>query len=117
MDIAPEGLFASLANDTRLRSLVLLLGHEELCVCELTHALGLSQPQVSRHLGLLRESGLVTDRRKGQWVYYRIHRDLPGWVNRVLEDLYGGVGGQPPFRDDAAVLAAMPARPGAPRCA
>ncbi|HOP16540.1 MAG TPA: metalloregulator ArsR/SmtB family transcription factor, partial [Gammaproteobacteria bacterium] len=82
MDIAPDNLFSSLANDTRLRSLMLLLRHDELCVCELTHALGVAQPQISRHLALLRESGLVSDRREGLWVHYRVHPELPDWVHR-----------------------------------
>lgn len=117
MDIAPDNLFSSLANDTRLRSLVLLLRHDELCVCELTQALGVSQPHVSRHLALLRESGLVSDRREGLWVYYRVHPDLPAWVRRMLQDLMDGVADRSPFADDARELARMPKRPGAPRCA
>lgn len=117
MDVLPESLFASLANDTRLRSLMLMLRHEELCVCELTHALGASQPHVSRHLALLRESGLVSDRREGLWVHYRVHPDLPAWVRRVLQEVFDGVAGRPPFRDDAKALAKMANRPGAPRCA
>ncbi|MCB1875048.1 MAG: metalloregulator ArsR/SmtB family transcription factor [Chromatiales bacterium] len=117
MEILPERLFSSLANDIRLRSLMLLLGHEELCVCELTHALSVVQPQVSRHLALLRENGLVADRREGLWVYYRIHPDLPQWARRVLQDVFDGVAGQQPFRNDVKVLGEMPRRPGSPRCA
>ncbi len=117
MDIAPDNLFSSLANDTRLRSLMLLLRHDELCVCELTHALGVAQPHISRHLALLRESGLVSDRREGLWVHYRIHPDLPEWVRRVLQDVFEGNAERAPYRDDAKVLAKMPNRPGAPRCA
>ncbi len=117
MDITADSLFASLANDTRLRSLMLLMGHDELCVCELTHALGVAQPHISRHLALLRESGLVTDRRKGLWVHYRINPDLPDWVVSVLRDSFDGVSDQYPFRDDAAALTKMANRPGAPRCA
>lgn len=117
MDIAPDTLFSSLGNDTRLRSLVLLLRHDELCVCELTHALGLAQPHVSRHLALLRESGLVADRREGLWVHYRIHPDLPEWVRRVLQDTFAGVVERSPFVEDAQALAQMPNRQGVPRCA
>jgi ArsR family transcriptional regulator len=117
MDVAPDSLFSSLANDTRLRSLMLLLRHDELCVCELTHALGVAQPHISRHLALLRESGLVSDRREGLWVHYRIHPELSEWVRRVLQDVFEGNAERAPFRDDAEVLAKMPNRPGAPRCA
>ena len=117
MQMAPQDLFSALANETRQRCLLLLLAHDELCVCELTHALDLSQPHVSRHLAALREAGLVSDRREGQWVHYRVSPELPVWTRRVLEALKGGVASEPPFSDDAAALAAMPTRPGAPRCA
>lgn len=117
MNFVPDNLFSGLANDTRLRSLMLLMRHGELCVCELTHALGISQPHVSRHLALLRESGLVSDRRAGQWVYYQINSELPEWAGRVLRAVFDGVASQPPYCQDAAALAGMPNRPDAPRCA
>jgi ArsR family transcriptional regulator, arsenate/arsenite/antimonite-responsive transcriptional repressor len=117
METSPTTLFAALANESRLRCLVLLSSHLELCVCELTYSLKLSQPHVSRHLAQLRESGLVTDRREGIWVYYRIAADLPPWVLQVLERTACGLIGQAPFDRDAATLAAMPNRPGAARCA
>ena len=115
--MTPPDFFAALANDTRLRPLILLSRQPELCVCELTHALGLSQPHISRHLAQLREAGLVADRREGVWVYYRINRELPVWALQVLEQTDRGVASGAPFRDDAAALAEMPNRPGAARCA
>jgi len=117
MDFSTDSLFSSLANDTRLRSLMLLQRHGELCVCELTHALAISQPHVSRHLALLRESGLVRDRRAGVWVYYRINPELPAWVKAVLCEVFEGLAAHSPYCDDAALLAGMPNRPDAPRCA
>jgi ArsR family transcriptional regulator len=117
MNVNPTDFFTALANDTRLRCLVLLISHEELCVCELTHATGAAQPHVSRHLAQLRELGLVSDRREGLWVYYRIHRALPAWAQRVLEETAAGVREQSPFADDAQALARMPGRPSAQRCA
>jgi ArsR family transcriptional regulator len=117
MNITPNNLFSSLANDTRLRSLMLLLRQDELCVCELTHALRVAQPHISRHLALLRESGLVSDRREGLWVHYRIHPELPVWVLEVLKATMAGNHGQEPFVSDVAALKSMPNRPGAPRCA
>jgi len=117
MNHTPDSLFSSLANNTRLRCLMLLIRYEELCVCELTHALGISQPHVSRHLALLREGGLVTDRRAGLWIYYRIDPQLPTWVTKVLREVFVGAGDQPPYRDDAWALDEMPNRRNAPRCA
>jgi ArsR family transcriptional regulator len=117
VNILPGDLFAALANDTRLRCLTLLMGHEELCVCELTHAIGAAQPHISRHLAQLRELGLVADRRAGLWVHYRIHPALPDWVVGVLRETAAGVSSRPPFCDDEHTLSLMPNRPGAARCA
>lgn len=109
--------FSALANDTRLRCLSLLSRHAELCVCELTHALGLSQPHISRHLAQLRELGIVADRREGLWVYYSINPRLPTWARAVLEETAAGTAAGAPFADDETSLAAMANRPGAARCA
>ncbi len=117
MHIATDNLFRALADATRLRALMLLLGHDELCVCELTYALGVSQPKVSRHLAQLREAGLVSDRRQGLWVYYRLHPELPAWATQVLQATAAGVAGEQPFAADGAALAEMPNRPGAACCA
>ena len=117
MEPTPTALFAALANESRLRCLMLLSAEGELCVCELTQALGLSQPHVSRHLAQLREAGLVSDRREGIWVHYRVRPDLPAWVLGVLEQTAFGLVDQAPYRQDADALALMPTRPGAIRCA
>ena len=117
VNISPETLFLALSNPTRLRCLLLLLKQGELCVCELTHVIGAAQPNMSRHLAQLREAGLVTDRREGQWIYYQIDPDISDWVLRILEDAAAGISDIDPYKSDQAVLAAMPNRPGAPRCA
>lgn len=109
--------FSALSNDVRLRCLMLLVEEEELCVCEFTHALGLAQPAVSRHLALLREAGIVLDRREGLWIHYRLHPDMPQWALEVLQVTAQGIVGLSPFQDDLKVLEDMPNRPGAPRCA
>ncbi|MDO3385496.1 metalloregulator ArsR/SmtB family transcription factor [Gilvimarinus sp. SDUM040013] len=77
--------FKCLADDTRLQCLLLMQQAGELCVCELTQALQLSQPKVSRHLAVLRQCGLLADRRKGKWVYYNLHPNLAGWMLNVLD--------------------------------
>ncbi len=113
----PESLFQCLADATRLRCLVLMAGEGELCVCELTHALGLVQPKVSRHLARLREAGLVHDRREGHWVYYRLHPSLPRWVEAVITAAYEGAEGREPYLGDRLRLESMPNRPGSRCCA
>jgi len=83
--LTPLKLFKSLSDDTRLTLVLLLREKGELCVCELIHALDDSQPKVSRHLAQLRACGLLEDRRQGQWIYYRLHPQLPAWAREVLE--------------------------------
>ncbi len=66
-----EQVFFGLADKTRLMILE-LLAKEELCECEITTALGVSQPNTSHHLGILERAGLITSRREGKWVFYRV---------------------------------------------
>lgn len=65
------GLFAALADTTRLRLLNLMAGRE-ICVCHFVEILGQSQPKISRHLAYLRRAGIVSARRDGKWMHYRI---------------------------------------------
>lgn len=115
MNIQPEQFFKTLADPTRLRALVLLAQEDELCVCELTHALDEIQPKISRHLALLREAEVVLDRRQGQWIYYRLNPELPDWAAAVLRETARGIGAQKLFSRDRKKLACMPNRPG-PSC-
>jgi ArsR family transcriptional regulator len=117
MNIQFNRFFQLLSDDTRLRCLLLMQQEGELCVCELVHALGLIQPKVSRHLAALRDCGVVTDRRSGQWVYYQIDPDLPAWAREVIETTVSEAASREPFTNDMAVLEQMPNRPGAARCA
>jgi len=117
MGIDANTLFSALSNEIRLRSLILLQLQGELCVCELTHALGLSQPMISRHLALLRDAGLVSDRRAGQWIYYCINPALADWAKSVIETTALSNSDQIPFSDDLLTLIDMPNRPGSACCA
>lgn len=83
-DLTPTDVFKCLADDTRAKMTLLIDREQELCVCELTCAMDQAQPKISRHLALLRNAGLLADRRQGQWVYYRLHPDLPVWVKEIL---------------------------------
>ena len=67
-------IFKALSDETRLKILVLLY-HNELCVCEICDVLEESQPKVSRHLAKLRDAGLTRDERRGQWVFYYFNSD------------------------------------------
>lgn len=61
-----------IADETRLRILDFLANGEQ-CVCDITGALGLSQPLASYHLAVLREAGMVHVRRDAHWIYYSIN--------------------------------------------
>lgn len=85
MSFSTVTLFKCLGDETRTRIMLMLAEQGELCVCELIWALEDSQPKVSRHLAQLRTCGLLEDRRQGQWIYYRLHPQLPAWVLEVLQ--------------------------------
>lgn len=80
----PLSFYKCLADETRLRCLMLIEQEGELCVCELMAALDEIQPKISRHLAQLRKCHLLQDRRQGQWVFYRINPTLPEWAQQVL---------------------------------
>jgi len=68
-----QELFTVLGERLRLRlACCLLSAKKPLCVCELVDALQVSQPNVSRHLKLMKSAGLVEEQREGRWVYYRL---------------------------------------------
>jgi ArsR family transcriptional regulator, arsenate/arsenite/antimonite-responsive transcriptional repressor len=71
-ELAP--LFKAIADPVRLRLLSLIRSSkdQEACVCDLTPAVGLSQPTVSHHLKVLTEAGLLTRERRGTWAWFRI---------------------------------------------
>lgn len=77
-------VFKCLSDETRLMLVLLIAQEHELCVCEMTYALQESQPKVSRHLAQLRQCGLLSDQREGQWVYYRLAPQLPTWTQEII---------------------------------
>lgn len=81
----PVELFKLLSDQTRLSIVLLVADHTELCVCELTETLDLSQPKVSRHLAILRNGGLLEGEKRGQWVYYRLSSSLEDKAKQVID--------------------------------
>jgi ArsR family transcriptional regulator len=69
-------LLSALADPTRLGAIQILWDGQEHCVCELMRQLGATQSRMSRHMALLKQAGLVTDRRDAQWVRYRRNPSL-----------------------------------------
>ena len=88
MSLLPLQLFRNLADETRLGIVLLLKARGELCVCDLCTALAQSQPKISRHLAMLRESGLLLDRKQGKWVHYRLSPQMPAWAAQVIEQAW-----------------------------
>lgn len=84
--MTPTQLFKCLSDETRLHATLLVFLEQELCVCELTEALQISQPKLSRHLAQLRTYGVLNDIRRGQWVYYSISPKLPEWAKTVISN-------------------------------
>src|SRR5215207_4120809 len=84
-DVRPlTRVFRALGDETRVR-IVALLVHGELCVCHVEEALGLSQPNCSRQLGILKSAGIVESRREGTWVYYRLTEQDTESVKNVID--------------------------------
>lgn len=109
MTYNPTVLFKALADETRLKILLLIVDQSELCVCELTTALQLSQPKISRHLARLKKDKLLIDRRNGQWVFYSLPLDLPEWVKELLVTTFNTNSSF--IADNNSQLAAMGDRP------
>ena len=106
-------MFDALADATRRRILALLVNQGELCVCELTAALDDIQPKISRHLGVLKDAGIVIPRREGTWMFYRLAATLPAWADALLQTLPGGAVVE--LKADLKRLKTMAGRP--ERCA
>lgn len=83
-------LFDILSDANRRDLLLLLLRGGEQCVCNLYTPLNMSQPKASRHLAVMREAGLVTARREGKWMHYRLNPQMPLWCYRILEAMGEG---------------------------
>ncbi|MCQ4086458.1 metalloregulator ArsR/SmtB family transcription factor [Saccharibacillus sp. JS10] len=71
-----------LADKTRL-TIIALLQEQELCVCDITDVIGMSQPNASQHLRKLKAAGLLNEKKKGQWVYYSLNPDAESYVRCV----------------------------------
>ena len=80
-----QTFFIALADRTR-RRILNLLRQQEICVCFLTEVLDISQPKISRHLAYLRNAEIVSARREGKWIYYRIVEPEDFHAAQILRD-------------------------------
>jgi len=76
--------FQSLGDNTRLR-LLNLMGEQEVCVCYFVEILDAPQPKISRHLAYLRNVGIVSARREGKWMHYRITMPSHIGASQILQ--------------------------------
>jgi ArsR family transcriptional regulator len=81
-----ERFFQALGDNTRLR-LLNLMGDQEICVCYFVEILDQPQPKISRHLAYLRNAGIVTTRRDGKWMHYRIVMPPNEGAAKVLREI------------------------------
>jgi len=82
----------ALSDNNRVRALM-MLGHGELCVCQLIQMLGLAPSTVSKHMSILYQAGLVDARKQGRWNYYRLaDGDAPEYVLEAIKWVRDSVG-------------------------
>lgn len=98
-----ERLFRALADTTRLRLLNLMRGRE-ICVCYLVQVLNVSQPNISRHLAYLRRAGVVSPRREGKWMHYRLAPPSNQHAARILETTLDSLSRDPHMKRDLQKL-------------
>lgn len=98
-------VFKALGDETRLRLLKLLDQREDLCVCEMMQALNITQTRASRNLGILRNAGLVKDKREGLWVHYSLNlQGAPEPIRELLELIKGILNDDPIITSDKSAL-------------
>jgi ArsR family transcriptional regulator, arsenate/arsenite/antimonite-responsive transcriptional repressor len=83
-------LLSALADPTRLAIVRELAGGSETCACDLTSCCDVRQPTVSHHLRVLREAGIVTSERRGQWIYYRLAPEVSTRLAELAKGLVPG---------------------------
>lgn len=101
-----ENLFLALSDKTRLR-LLNLMREKEICVFYFTEVLGASQPKISRHLAYLRNTKIVSARREGKWIYYKIETPKSDFAKNVLYDTFAWLESQDEMREDYEKLSKM----------
>ena len=77
-------IIKALSDGNRLRVVVSLMSHKELCVCQITEMLKLAMATVSRHMSVLQNAGLILSRKEGRWVYYSLSGSFPKKLKQWL---------------------------------
>lgn len=98
-----ELLFKALADQTRLR-LINLMGDDEVCVCFFVEVLKTNQPKISRHLAYLKRAGVVSARREGKWMHYRIVEPSDPHAAKIFREVRSWLENAPAMQTDRARL-------------
>jgi ArsR family transcriptional regulator, arsenate/arsenite/antimonite-responsive transcriptional repressor len=98
-----EFLFKALADQTRLR-LINLIGDDEVCVCFFVEVLKINQPKISRHLAYLRRAGVVSARREGKWIHYRLVEPPDPHAANIFREVRAALPNDPAMKSDRARL-------------
>jgi ArsR family transcriptional regulator len=106
-----ERFFQALGDNTRLR-LLNLIGDKEICVCYFVEILGAPQPKISRHLAYLRSAGIVSARKHGKWMHYRILMPPHTGAARILRQTLEWMKEDPSMQKDQSRLARVCCSPG-----
>ena len=96
-------LFKALADRTRLR-LINLIGNDEVCVCFFVEVLKINQPKISRHLAYLRRAGVVSARREGKWIHYRIIEPPDSHAANIFREVRTWLASEAAMKNDRARL-------------
>ena len=96
-------LFKALADQTRLR-LINLIGDDEVCVCFFVEVLKINQPKISRHLAYLRRAGVVSARREGKWIHYRLVEPPDPHAANIFREVRAALPNDPAMKSDRARL-------------
>ncbi len=108
-----EFLFKALADRTRLR-LIGMIGDSEVCVCFFVVILKISQPKISRHLAYMRRAGIVTARREGKWMHYRLTEPPDEHAARIFREVRVSLTEHPEFQRDREKLMQVCCAPSLP---
>ena len=97
-------VFKAVADPNRIRILK-MLQKKKMCVCELSAVLGITQPSVSRHMGMLRDAGLVRDERDSQWINYELCEEkLNQYAPVIMGNIRKWINEDPRISRDAGML-------------
>src|SRR3954469_23126311 len=95
--------FRALADRTRLR-LLNLMGETEVCVCFFVEVLRINQPKISRHLAYLRRAGVVSARREGKWMHYRLSVPPDSHAANIFREVRAALANDSAMKNDRARL-------------